>query len=48
MQAHKEMPPDMQCKDKFLIQSVVVPDGTTVKDINQQLVGLFFKTGYIM
>ncbi|XP_010544367.1 PREDICTED: vesicle-associated protein 1-3 isoform X1 [Tarenaya hassleriana] len=33
MQAQKEVPPDMQCKDKFLVQSVVVPDGTTSKDI---------------
>ncbi|KAH7288388.1 hypothetical protein KP509_31G024900 [Ceratopteris richardii] len=26
MQAQKEMPPDMQCKDKFLVQSVILPD----------------------
>ncbi|KAL3516970.1 hypothetical protein ACH5RR_023872 [Cinchona calisaya] len=37
MQAHKEMPPDMHCKDKFLVQSVVVPKGATIKDINQQM-----------
>ncbi|KAL3536991.1 hypothetical protein ACH5RR_000357 [Cinchona calisaya] len=36
MQAQREMPPDMQCKDKFLIQSGVVSDGTTVQDINQR------------
>ncbi|KAJ1272023.1 hypothetical protein BS78_06G171300 [Paspalum vaginatum] len=33
MQAQKEAPPDMQCKDKFLVQSVVVAEGTSVKDI---------------
>ncbi|CAI5977531.1 unnamed protein product [Closterium sp. NIES-65] len=27
MQAQKEMPADMQCKDKFLVQSVLVPGG---------------------
>lgn len=37
MQAPKEAPPDMQCKDKFLIQSVVAPDGTTAKDISAEL-----------
>ncbi|XP_027113004.1 vesicle-associated protein 1-3-like [Coffea eugenioides] len=35
MQAHKEMPPDMQCKDKFLVQSVVMPEGA--KELNQQM-----------
>lgn len=39
MQAPKEAPPDMQCRDKFLVQSVVVPNGTTNKDINQEMVG---------
>ncbi|EES12558.2 hypothetical protein BDA96_06G176300 [Sorghum bicolor] len=33
MQAQKEAPPDMQCKDKFLVQSVIVAEGTLVKDI---------------
>lgn len=37
MQAHKEAPADMQCKDKFLIQSVVVPRGTTNKDITAEM-----------
>lgn len=40
MQAPKESPPDMQCKDKFLIQSVVAPDGVASKDISPELVGL--------
>ncbi|KAJ4727168.1 Vesicle-associated protein 1-1 [Melia azedarach] len=33
MQAQKEAPPDMQCKDKFLLQSVVAADGATAKDV---------------
>ncbi|KAL6840902.1 hypothetical protein ACP4OV_029428 [Aristida adscensionis] len=33
MQTQREAPPDMQCKDKFLVQSVVAPPGTTVKDV---------------
>ncbi|KAJ6328386.1 hypothetical protein OIU77_010140 [Salix suchowensis] len=37
MQAQKEAPPDMQCKDKFLLQSVVAPDGTTTKDITSDM-----------
>ncbi|CAA6656187.1 unnamed protein product [Spirodela intermedia] len=32
MQAQKEAPPDLQCKDKFLVQSVVVENGATLKD----------------
>ncbi|XP_064965636.1 vesicle-associated protein 1-1-like isoform X2 [Musa acuminata AAA Group] len=37
MQAQREAPPDMQCKDKFLLQSVVVNQGVTVKDITQEM-----------
>ncbi|EPS63189.1 hypothetical protein M569_11598, partial [Genlisea aurea] len=35
MQAPKEAgtPPDMQCRDKFLFQSIVVPPGTMTKDL---------------
>ncbi|OVA04368.1 hypothetical protein BVC80_1395g85 [Macleaya cordata] len=32
-QAQNVAPPDMQCKDRFLIQSMIVPFGTTDKDI---------------
>ncbi|KAK1316334.1 Vesicle-associated protein 2-2 [Acorus calamus] len=32
MQAQRVAPPDMQCKDKFLVQSTVVPYGTTVDE----------------
>ena len=38
MQAQKEAPPDMQCKDKFLLQSVIANDGATVKDITPEMV----------
>ncbi|XP_062175453.1 vesicle-associated protein 1-3 [Alnus glutinosa] len=37
MQAPKEVPPDLQCKDKFLLQSVVAPDGATTKDITPEM-----------
>ncbi|XP_041009125.1 vesicle-associated protein 1-3-like isoform X2 [Juglans microcarpa x Juglans regia] len=36
MQAPKEAPPDLQWKDKFLLQSVVALDGATTKDITQE------------
>ncbi|XP_010264263.1 PREDICTED: vesicle-associated protein 1-1-like [Nelumbo nucifera] len=36
MQAQREAPPDMQCKDKFLLQSVFASPGATVKDINPE------------
>ncbi|CAL5343857.1 unnamed protein product [Camellia sinensis] len=37
MQAQKEAPPDMQCKDRFLVQSVVARPGATPKDINPEM-----------
>ncbi|XP_034684953.1 vesicle-associated protein 1-2-like isoform X2 [Vitis riparia] len=37
MQAQRVAPPDMQCKDKFLIQSTVVPYGTTETDIRSDM-----------
>ncbi|PQQ12352.1 vesicle-associated protein 1-3 [Prunus yedoensis var. nudiflora] len=37
MQAQKDAPQDMQCKDKFLLQSVVAPDGVTPKDIMPEM-----------
>lgn len=40
MQAQKEAPPDMQCKDKFLLQSVVASPGTMAKDITPEMVRL--------
>lgn len=38
MQAQKEMPPNLQCKDKFLVQSVVATPGATPKDITGEMV----------
>ncbi|XP_043718543.1 vesicle-associated protein 1-2-like [Telopea speciosissima] len=43
MQAQREAPPDMQCKDKFLIQSTIVPFGTTEDDITPSM---FTKDGF--
>nr|AFK34520.1 unknown [Lotus japonicus] len=37
MQAQKEAPPDMQCKDKFLLQCVKVNDGVSPKDITAEM-----------
>ncbi|KAH7549608.1 hypothetical protein JRO89_XS13G0055700 [Xanthoceras sorbifolium] len=37
MQAQKEPPADMQCKDKFLLQSVKVNDGVAAKDITAEM-----------
>ncbi|KAJ0480704.1 hypothetical protein HanIR_Chr13g0634691 [Helianthus annuus] len=33
MQAQKEAPPDMQCRDKFLLQNIIAKAGATPKDI---------------
>jgi hypothetical protein len=38
MQSQKEAPLDLQCKDKFLLQSVKVNDGVTPKDITSEMV----------
>ncbi|KAL8149192.1 hypothetical protein AgCh_006268 [Apium graveolens] len=37
MQAQKEAPPDMQFKDKFLLQSVIAPAGATAKEITPEM-----------
>ncbi|KAF8020441.1 hypothetical protein BT93_G0991 [Corymbia citriodora subsp. variegata] len=37
MQAPKEAPHDMQCRDKFLIQSIVAPYGATMKEITPEM-----------
>ncbi|WVZ95015.1 hypothetical protein U9M48_040825 [Paspalum notatum var. saurae] len=37
MQAQREAPADMQCKDKFLVQSVVAPAGITVKEVTGEM-----------
>lgn len=40
MQAQRAAPPDLHCKDKFLIQSTVVPVGTAEEDITSGMVGV--------
>ncbi|KAI7730230.1 hypothetical protein M8C21_023067 [Ambrosia artemisiifolia] len=37
MQAQKEAPIDMQCRDKFLLQSVTAKTGATAKDITPEM-----------
>ncbi|XP_056860473.1 vesicle-associated protein 1-2-like [Raphanus sativus] len=37
MQAQKEAPADMQCKDKFLLQCVVATPGVTPKDVTPEM-----------
>ncbi|OMO53732.1 Major sperm protein [Corchorus capsularis] len=37
MQAQRVAPPDLMCKDKFLIQSTVVPLGTAEEDITSDM-----------
>ncbi|CAN6548159.1 unnamed protein product [Malus baccata var. baccata] len=37
MQAQNVAPPDLLCKDKFLIQSTVIPFGTTEQEITSQM-----------
>jgi len=41
MQAQMEAPPDMQCKDKFLLQSVIMDERATNKDITPEMVARF-------
>lgn len=38
MQAQKVAPPDLQCKDKFLIQCTVIPFGTSEEDVTSDMV----------
>lgn len=38
MQAQKEAPPDLQCKDKFLLQSVIANEVQAAKDITSEMV----------
>jgi len=46
MQGQKEAPPDMQCKDKFLLQSVVASPGATAKDITPEMVTIQHITNF--
>jgi hypothetical protein len=38
MGAQSEAVPEMQCGDKFLVQSVVVREATTTKDLIDEMV----------
>jgi len=38
MQGRKEAPLDMQCNDKFLLQSIAARPGATTKDITPKMV----------
>lgn len=46
MQAQKEAPPDMQCKDKFLLQSVKASDGASARDITAEMVKVLFLAAF--
>ncbi|KAF3520234.1 hypothetical protein DY000_02061848 [Brassica cretica] len=37
MQAQKEAPSDMQCKDKFLLQGVIASPGVTAKEVTPEM-----------
>lgn len=38
MQAQREVPPDMQCKDKFLVQSAIVAKEIMPKEVTGDMV----------
>jgi hypothetical protein len=38
MKPQEEAPPNMHCKDMFLVQSVVVREATTTKDLIDEMV----------
>lgn len=46
MQSQRDAPPDMQCKDKFLVQSVIIDQTATTKDITTEMV-LVVASNYI-
>lgn len=46
LQAQRESPPDMQCKDKFLVQSTAVPPSTDSDDIPPDAVYCNFSVLY--
>ncbi|GMP95665.1 hypothetical protein CsSME_00044621 [Camellia sinensis var. sinensis] len=41
LQAQTEYPPDMQCKDKFLLQSTIVASDADVDELPQDTVRIF-------
>lgn len=38
MQAQKVAPPELQCKDKFLIQCTVIPFGISEEEVTSDMV----------
>jgi hypothetical protein len=38
MKPQEEAPPNMHCKDMFLVQSVVVREATTTNDLTEEMV----------
>lgn len=48
MQAQKDSPVDMQCKDKFLLQSVVASSAALAKDITPEMVLIWTKIQSLM
>jgi hypothetical protein len=38
MQAQRDVPPDMQCKDKFLVQSAIVAKEIMPKEVTGDMV----------
>ncbi|URD82679.1 MSP domain containing protein, partial [Musa troglodytarum] len=46
MQSQREAPPDMQCKDKFLVQSVIIDQTATTTYITTEMV-LVVSSNYI-
>ena len=46
MQGQNSAPTDLICKDKFLVQSTIVPDGTMDEDVKSSMVlAMFFSFG---
>ena len=43
LQAQREYPPDMQCKDKFLLQSTIVSRNIDVNEVPQDTVRMLFR-----
>lgn len=43
MQAPKVAPPDLICRDKFLVQSTAVPEGTKEEDVTSNTVSLLWR-----
>lgn len=46
MQAQEVAPPEMQCKDKFLVQSTLVSFGTSEDEITSNIVRRVFSIGF--